>query len=181
MPDQIAFRNELVSLLPRLRRFALALAGNRDAAEDLLQSAVERGLRKWGTYEKGRSLSSWMFKLMQNIWFDMRRSAAAGPSYPGELPDSVGEDGRELVEARDELQAVREAFAALPEDQRTVMALVVLDGLSYAQAAETLALPMGTVMSRLSRARAALASLTKGNMTIKPIRIEVRKELRKED
>jgi RNA polymerase sigma-70 factor, ECF subfamily len=185
MPEQIAFRKELVSLLPRLRRFALALAGNRDAAEDLVQSAVERALRKWESFESGRSLSSWMYKLMQNIWFDMRRTAAAGPTYMDQVPDAMGEDGREVTESRDELQVVREAFAALPEDQRAVMALVVLDGLSYAQAAETLEVPIGTVMSRLSRARASLASLTRGNTALAPLRLgsraEARQETRKDD
>jgi RNA polymerase sigma-70 factor, ECF subfamily len=181
MTDEAAFRTELVSLLPRLRRFALALAGSRDAAEDLLQAAVERALRKWSSYDKGRSLASWMFKLMQNIWFDMRRSAAAGPTYMEEVPDGIGEDGRELAEARDDLEAVREAFAALPEDQRTVLALVVLDGLTYAQAAMTLGVPIGTVMSRLSRARAGLASLARGKTALAPINNSGRKEVRKED
>ncbi len=172
MPDQLAFRRELVSLLPRLRRFALALAGNRDAAEDLLQSAVERALGKWDSYEKEKRLESWMFKLMQNLWFDMRRAAANGPIYTGEPPDMVGEDGRELAETREELRLVREAFAALPEDQRAVLALVVLEGFSYAEASEALGVPMGTVMSRISRGRASLAASARGSVIIAPIRKE---------
>ncbi len=197
MPEQAAFRRELVGLLPQLRRFALALAGNRDAADDLVQSAVERALRKWESFEKERALSSWMYKLMQNLWFDMRRSAAAGPTYMEQVPDTIGEDGRDVAEAHDELQVVSQAFASLPEDQRAVMALVVLDGFSYAHAAETLGVPIGTVMSRLSRARAALASLTRrdsgsvsagvsgGKAAIAPLRTGMRaiapKDLGKQD
>lgn len=170
--DNLAFRQELVSLLPRLRRFALALAGGRDAAEDLLQSAVERALRKWDMFEKGKRLESWMFKIMQNLWFDMKRSAAASPVFVGEALDVVGEDGRDVVESRDELRAARAAFAALPEDQRAVAALVVLEGFSYAAAAEALEVPIGTVMSRLSRARASLAASARGNKALAPVRKE---------
>jgi RNA polymerase sigma-70 factor, ECF subfamily len=165
--DSFAFRAELVSLLPRLRRFALALTGRQDSAEDLLHSAVERALRNWGAFESGRRLDSWMFKIIQNRWIDMRRaqkhaslSEALGD---GDLP---GEDGREIVEMRDEMRAVRAAFGALTEDQRVVLALIVLEDLSYAQAAETLGVPIGTIMSRLSRARAALSTAMQRNVVV---------------
>lgn len=170
--DEQAFREELVALLPRLRRFATALAGNREAAEDLLQSAVERALRKRGSYDEGKRLDSWMFKIMQNLWFDMRRSASAATFVSGEGMDFAGEDGREIVETREELRLAREAFAALPEDQRAVVALVVLEGFSYAGAAEALDVPIGTVMSRLSRARANMATRAKGIQTIARVRTE---------
>ena len=169
MKNEQAFRRELLAQLPRLRRFALALAGSRDAAEDLLQSGVERALRKWESYEEGKRLDSWMYKIMQNLWFDMRRSASAGPIYTGEAPDVAGADGRDVAEARDELRLVREAFAELPEDQRAVLALVVIEGFSYAQAAEALGTPIGTVMSRLARARASLSARAVGNVIIAPI------------
>lgn len=172
MKASLAFRGELVRLLPRLRRFALALASNKDAGEDLLQAAVERALRKWEGFEPGRRLDSWMFKIMQNLWFDMRRSAAIGPIYTDEPLDMVGEDGRDVVESRQELALVRSGFAALPEEQRAVMALVVLEGFSYAEASDALDVPIGTVMSRLSRARAALAAKVRGANGI----AEVRKE-----
>ncbi len=156
--DIAAFQRELVRLLPRLRRFALALTQNRDAAEDLLQSTVERALRKWDSFESGRRMDSWTFKIMQNLWFDTRRSAAAGMKFSDEEVDVVGEDGRTIIEHREELARAREAFAALPEEQRAVMALVVFDGLSYADAADALQVPIGTVMSRLARARASLVA-----------------------
>jgi RNA polymerase sigma-70 factor, ECF subfamily len=158
--DSDSFRRDLVALLPRLRRFALALSGRRETAEDLLQSAIERALLKWTSFERGRRLDSWMFKIMQNLWFDMRRSSAAENWVSDEGVDVVGEDGQNVVESRDELRRIKEAFANLPEDQRAVMALVVLEGFSYADAASALDVPIGTVMSRLSRARATLAMST---------------------
>ncbi len=157
--DNLAFRQQLVSLLPRLRRFAMALAGRRDLAEDLLHSAVERALRNWGTFQTGRRLDSWMFKIMQNHWIDTRRAESSVTMQTFDGIDLPGEDGREIVEARDDVRAARSAFAALPEDQRTVLALIVIEELSYAEAADTLNVPIGTIMSRLSRARAAMAAL----------------------
>ena len=157
--DHLVFRQELVSLLPRLRRFALALAGRSDLAEDLLHSAVERALRNWGTFQTGRRLDSWMFKIMQNQWIDTRRAQAAAKMEDIEAIDLPGEDGRDIVETRDDVRAARTAFEALPEDQRAVLTLVVLDDLSYAEAAEALNVPIGTIMSRLSRARAGMSAL----------------------
>ena len=169
--DDLAFRQELVSLLPRLRRFALALAGQRELAEDLLHSAVERALRNWGTFQTGRRLDSWMFKIMQNHWIDTRRTQASMKLEVLDDLDPPGEDGREVTENRDEIRVAREAFVALPEEQRAVMALVVLDDLSYAEAAEALNVPIGTIMSRLSRARAAMAALMQ-RAAIAPVRKE---------
>jgi len=157
--DNLAFRQELVALLPRLRRFAVALAGRADLADDLLHSAVERALRNWGTFQTGRRLDSWMFKIMQNHWIDTRRAAASTATEELGAFDPQGEDGRITTEARDDVRVARMAFASLPEEQRAVLTLIVLDDLSYAEAAEALNVPIGTVMSRLSRARAAMAAL----------------------
>ncbi|MEQ1653696.1 MAG: RNA polymerase sigma factor [Hyphomicrobium sp.] len=160
--DNLAFRDALVSLLPRLRRFALALAGRKDLAEDLLHSALERALRNWSAFQNGRRLDSWMFKIMQNQWVDMRRAEARTMTQPFEDLDFEGEDGRETLERRDEMRAARAAFANLAEEHRTVLALIVFEGLSYSEVAETLSIPLGTVMSRLSRARSAMAALMQG-------------------
>lgn len=156
--DGLAFRQELVSLLPRLRRFALALAGQHDLAEDLLHAAIERALRNWASFQTGRRLDSWMFKIMQNHWIDTRRAAANHPLQPLDDIDPPGEDGREVVEMRDDVRAAHDAFEALPEEQRAVLTLVVLEDLSYTEAAEALNVPIGTIMSRLSRARAAMSA-----------------------
>lgn len=168
-PQGSEFRKDLVALLPRLRRFARALAGGSDAAEDLLQSAVERALTRSHSYDTRRRLDSWMFKLMQNLWFDMKRGAGLGPLHV-EDADTPGEDGRRTMESRDDLRRAREAFDALPEEQRAVMALVVLDGISYAEAAGVLDVPIGTIMSRLARARANVAAYVKGPLAVAPVR-----------
>lgn len=168
-PQGTEFRRDLVALLPRLRRFARALAGGSDAAEDLLQSAVERALTRSHSYDTRRRLDSWMFKLMQNLWFDIKRGA--GPvALHSEDPDLLGEDGRRTVESRDDLRRAREAFDALPEEQRAVMALVVLDGYSYADAAGVMDVPIGTIMSRLARARANVAAYVRGPVVVAPVR-----------
>jgi RNA polymerase sigma-70 factor (ECF subfamily) len=159
--DERAFRDQLLALLPRLRRFASALAARNEDAEDLLQSAIERALNRWRSFEQGKRLDSWMFKVMQNLWFDMRRSGRAEGWVSDDGLEIVGEDGRQVLEARDEMRAVREAFARLPQEHREVLALVVLEGFSYADAADALGVPIGTVMSRLSRARAALGAETR--------------------
>jgi RNA polymerase sigma-70 factor (ECF subfamily) len=170
MKHHPAFREQLVALLPRLRRFAIALAGQREAGEDLLQAGVERALLRADAFEEGRRLDSWMFKIMHNLWVDWRRKDAREVQIDlGDL-DITGEDGRVTVEVRDDLRAVREAFAALPSDQRAVMALIVLEGFSYADAADALDVPIGTIMSRLSRARAALTGTLQETGVVTPFR-----------
>jgi RNA polymerase sigma-70 factor, ECF subfamily len=152
------FQEALVGVLPRLRRFAMTLARRRDAADDLVQATVERALRHWRLFDGGRRLEPWTFKIMQNLWIDVRRSAAVARDSGEEPIDVEGEDGRQIVEGRDELRRAEQAFAALKPEQRAVIALVVLEGMTYAQVAETLGVPIGTVMSRLARARASMAT-----------------------
>ncbi len=147
-----------MAILPRLRRFAAALAGSRDGADDLLQASVEKAMRSVDTFEKGRRLDSWVYKIMQNTWLDSRRAETKRMTSDGDALDPPYEDGRDVVEARDDLRQASAAFAKLPADQRAVLTLVVLDGLSYKEAAEALDVPLGTVMSRLGRARAAIAA-----------------------
>lgn len=171
--DERTFRNELMALLPRLRRFATALAGNREAAEDLLQSTIERTLRNWKRFEADRRLDSWVYKIMQNIWLDTKRASIRLPLYTDEPLDAVGEDGRAVMESRQELQRVREAFGRLPDEQRSVMTLVALEGFSYAEAATALGAPIGTVMSRIARARASLAAQVRAPATPTQVRKEI--------
>lgn len=157
-PDSEAFRTALVAILPRLRRFCASLAGGIDAGDDLLQATVERALSRAGQWEAGTRLDSWTFRIAQNLAIDQARSRKSrGQQVDVELLEQrTGEDGREIVEQRSELAAARAALAALPEEQRLVMTLVVLDGRSYREAADYLEIPIGSVMSRLARARAAV-------------------------
>lgn len=157
-----SFRSELTLLLPRLRRFGHALTGSADAADDLLQDALERAMRRQSQYEPGTRLDSWMYRIMQTIWIDEQRKQRVRRGHAPSLPDVVatkGEDGRVSFPARIELEEVRHAMQRLPDECRAVLALVCFDGMSYAETAETLDIPAGTVMSRLARARRLLIEL----------------------
>jgi len=150
--------DRIVALLPRLRRFALALARNREDGDDLVQATVERALTRFENWQEGTRLDSWMFKIMQNLWIDQTRAKRRwGEEATGdELDAAVGVDGRAVVESRLMLRETLTEVLALPEDQRAVLVLVVVEGFSYREAADMLSMPVGTVMSRLSRARQAL-------------------------
>jgi RNA polymerase sigma-70 factor (ECF subfamily) len=152
---------ELVALLPRLRRFARALCRDDAEADDLVQAACERALTRRGRFLPGTRLDSWLYRIMQNLWLDRGRTAQARREHLdiGLVGDLPGVDGRDETEARILLAQVRERVAALPEGQRLVLALVSVEGLSYREAAERLAVPIGTVMSRLARARRRLFDL----------------------
>jgi RNA polymerase sigma-70 factor (ECF subfamily) len=150
------FEREIVALLPRLRRFGRVLAHDPADADDLVQLAVERGLTRRGQFQPGTRLDSWMFGIMRNAWIDetrfrRRRSAILAPAEDGER---VGHPGG--VEAAMAARDVQQAMAALPDDQRIAIGLVLIEGLSYKDAAEVLKLPMGTVASRIVRGRMAL-------------------------
>lgn len=149
---------QIVALLPRLRRFCMAVAGGTDAGDDLVQATVERALLRIDQWQEGTRLDSWMYRIAQNIRIDQARaSKVRGIKVDvDELASLQGDDGRDVVESRSDLAAAQRAMAALPEDQRTLLALVVLDGQSYKDAADILDIPMGTVMSRLARARRAI-------------------------
>ncbi len=151
------FRTQLVALLPRLRRFALTLTQSPHEADDLVQAGVERALRHTDRWEPGSALDSWMYRILQNLWRDELRAHRRRSEPLDEEIEVMGEDGREVNLQQLQWAEARAAMAALAEDQRLVLTLVVLDGLSYQQAAEVLEVPIGTVMSRLSRARARMA------------------------
>ncbi|MBS0124862.1 RNA polymerase sigma factor [Thetidibacter halocola] len=152
------FRRDLVALIPKLRRFAWSLTGNRQEADDLVQAACEKALRNEQQYRPGTRLDSWMFRIVQTAWIDDRRRARTRGVGIDPEDAHLSDHGKaaSLPEARLMLERARTAMAALPETQRAVMALVAIEGLSYREAAETLDIPVGTVMSRLARAREAL-------------------------
>jgi RNA polymerase sigma-70 factor, ECF subfamily len=151
-------RDRMVELLPRLRRFAYALTGSLDKADDLVQETCARALANADQWQPGTRLDSWMYRIAQNLWFDrLRATKVRGEVVDVDTAiDLVGSDGRDVTESRLTLQVVAKSIAKLPADQQLVIAHVCIDGLSYKDAAEALGIPIGTVMSRLARARQAL-------------------------
>jgi RNA polymerase sigma-70 factor, ECF subfamily len=151
-----SFSHQLAALLPRLRRFARGLTGSRDAGDDVVQAACERALSRRDQFEPGTRLDSWMYRIMQTIWIDQLRRRREVGVEPADLAEYPGGDHAAEAEDRLYLAEVRRAIARLPDDHRAVLMLVSVEGLAYKDAAEVLDLPIGTVMSRLSRARLAL-------------------------
>lgn len=156
-----AFERELLTLVPRLRRFARALTRDAADADDLLQTALERALKAREQWAPGTRLDAWMMRIVRNCWIDEARSRArrARTFAPEEDGEMVGVDMLNEIEARAEMHAVDRAMAGLSADQREVIALVLVEGLAYKEAAEMLDIPIGTLTSRLTRGRQALAQM----------------------
>lgn len=147
-------RRRLVAILPRLRRFCHGLARSRDQGDDLLQATVERALARHQQWQASGSLEGWVFRMAVNLNIDLARAQRVrGVSVELEACQLPGEDELARHEFRSELEAVRAALSAMPPEFRAVMTAVVFESRSYREAAELLDLPIGTVMSRLSRAR----------------------------
>lgn len=152
-------RQQIVELLPRLRAFARSLAPSWDQADDLVQQTVEKGFGNISSFTPGTRLDSWLFRIMRNTWIDHYRATRPVVAIDDaeETHQLVGEDGRQVIEARLELARVHAAMDRLPHDQRAVLILVCVEGMRYREVADALGVPPGTVMSRLARARTALA------------------------
>jgi RNA polymerase sigma-70 factor (ECF subfamily) len=157
-PSIDELREQIVSLLPRLRRFARTLARDPHDADDLVQIAIERALTRSDQLRPDSRLSSWMFGILRNAWIDegrtrVRRTKLFAAEELGEnVPDHASETHADVL-------SVQDAMARLADEQRVVVGLVLIEGLSYKEAAEILEVPIGTVTSRLARAREALQSL----------------------
>lgn len=166
-----AFQKRVVELLPRLRRFARALAGHPDRADDLVQAACEKALAKAHQWRGGTRLDSWMYRIVQTTWIDTCRAASLRLSHLEAVdPETVADHGPlRHMEARSTLAAVRRAIRALPDPQRAVLGLVCVEGLSYREAADILGIPVGTVMSRLSRARLSLNRMVRAGTATEPM------------
>jgi RNA polymerase sigma-70 factor (ECF subfamily) len=163
-----ATRQALIVLIPRLRRFARVLTGNQADADDVVQACLEKAMANIDQWQPGTRLDSWLLRIARNAWIDDRRRAhnSKGHDDIGDMIDLAGDDGVAIAEASDEARMVRAAVDRLPPEQRDVVALVMLEEMSYREAAETLGVPIGTVMSRLSRAKAALARQIRGEETV---------------
>jgi RNA polymerase sigma-70 factor, ECF subfamily len=148
----------MVAVLPQLRRFAYGLTGTAADGDDLVQATCERAIMNLDKWESGTRLDSWMFRIAQNLHRNSirdRRSQALKLVDLGQETET-STDGQREQENRSMLDAVRRFVATLPEDQKTILLLICVEGRSYKEAAEITGLPQGTVTSRLGRARAAL-------------------------
>jgi RNA polymerase sigma-70 factor (ECF subfamily) len=155
------FATRVNELIPRLRRYARALTGERSAADDLVQDTLERAWTKLHLWRTGSDLRAWLFTIMHNVHVNQVRSKAAAVTLPldDDLPDSpVRPTQADMLEVRD----IDTALKRLPVAQREVLLLVALEHLSYQETADALGIPIGTVMSRLARARERLRLMLSG-------------------
>lgn len=154
-----AFAEAMIVLLPNLRRYAISLTRAPDQAEDLVQQTVERALSRADSFDPSQRLEPWLFRILRNAFIDQyRRQRSAGPQIDiHDAPDVLSTDPAAQIEARLMLRDVQAAMGELPPEQREVLHLTCIEELTYAETARVLDIPQGTVMSRLSRARIALA------------------------
>lgn len=160
---------ELIACIPRLRRYARAMVGNRGEADDLVQDTMERGWRKLSSWRRGSDMRAWLFGIMHNLYVDqLRKPALATDTLDDDTPvtpvRATQADGLEL---RDMEAALR----LLPLEQREIVLLVALEEMTYEEVAATLRIPLGTVMSRLSRAREKLRASLEGRTVAVPLKV----------
>ncbi|MCX7892034.1 MAG: RNA polymerase sigma factor [Burkholderiales bacterium] len=149
-------REAVASHIPRLRRYARALVGDRHRADDLVQDTLERALTKLHLWRPGSDMRAWLFAIMHNLYVNQARARRSGIASLEDIAEPPAPGGAvDRLEIRD-LQA---ALAAIPAEQRAVVLLVGLEEMSYAEAARALGVPIGTVMSRLARGRERLRQL----------------------
>lgn len=151
-------RDRIIELLPRLRRFARSLARNVQDADDLVQITAERALARADQLRPNHSVASWLFGILRNAWIDEGRSRRRRESLlePADLAARVGDPASG---SHPELLCLQDALARLPEDQHLAVALVLVEGLSYKEAAQIMNVPVGTLTSRLARGREALQAM----------------------
>ncbi|MBL8472375.1 MAG: sigma-70 family RNA polymerase sigma factor [Rhodocyclaceae bacterium] len=152
-------RSAVIEHLPRLRRYARALTGDRYAADDLVQDTLERALSRWALLRPGSQPVLWLLTIMHNLFENQRREAWRQVDAEQALAELAARpeqcDGLVLAD-------LARALYRLPEEQRAVLLLVALEDLSYAETAQVLGIPVGTVMSRLARAHTRLARILDG-------------------
>ena len=154
------FLDEIEASVPALRRYARALTRNADRADDLVQDCLERAIRKRSLFRPTGPVQAWLFRILVNIWRNSLRSDRRRGEHVAYDALLVEPSIPAPQHGRLALGEMNRALGRLPDDQRETLLLVVLEGVSYEEAATILGIPIGTVMSRLSRARAALRTLT---------------------
>ncbi|KHA72915.1 ECF RNA polymerase sigma factor EcfG [Pseudomonas fluorescens] len=163
------FDEQLREIIPRLRRFAVSLTRNSSSADDLVQASLERALSSWGDKRADGDLRAWLFAILYRQFLDAHRRSRR---YARMLEFFTGRDDAEpSVERTVIAQSTLQAFDRLPSEQRALLLMVSVEGLSYKEVAEILGAPIGTVMSRLSRARQALRQLSDGEISSPSLRI----------
>jgi len=156
--DDATLKRSLLALQPQLRRFAYGLCGTLDDADDLVQSAYERALQRLDQWREGSRLDSWMFRIVQSIHFNNLRAEKVRSKHLRSIDTTVQTqlDTASVAAAQIALDRVRDGVWSLPEEQRASLLLVLVEGLAYREAAAVLDIPVGTLTSRLARARVAL-------------------------
>jgi RNA polymerase sigma factor (sigma-70 family) len=165
--DEERLKQEISGIMDNLRRFAFSLTGEKQDAYDLLQETVVRLLEK--NVPDDADTRKWAFRVCKNIWLDQLRANKVRRQWTeskiGEMDNR--QDGQKIADDHIALEEIKSIVAELPDEQRTILSLVAVEGFSYKEAAEMMNIPVGTVMSRLSRARAAIAdSLNQGRETV---------------
>jgi RNA polymerase sigma-70 factor (ECF subfamily) len=155
--------DRLIAILPRLRRFAYGLTGSMGEGDDLLQATCERALSSAHQFDPDTQLEAWAYTIMKSVWIDGLRKRREVAMDQELLENHPGGDVAAETESRIRLAEVRKLIAKLPEEQRVVLLLVSVEGMKYREAAAVLGCPIGTVMSRLSRARLALGAALDGD------------------
>ena len=148
--------HRIIDHVPALRRYARVLTGDAWAADDLVQDTLERACRKWLLWRPGSNLRAWLFTLMHHLYLNLRRGAPPSPALD---IDTLHEGLAAPPSGTDDAQDLDHCLQRLPAEQRAVLLLVALEDMAYAEAARVLQIPVGTVMSRLARARARLREL----------------------
>lgn len=161
-----SFENQLENCLPDLWRYAWSLTRDRDAADDLVQDCVERALRKRLLWLPGRPLKPWLTKILLNLYRDRWRRETKFNTVDLDNISTLAAT-TSTAEERLEIKAVWKALDSVPQDQREALLSVVIGGLSYDEAATTLSIPKGTLMSRISRARTKIKSEMDASAAVK--------------
>jgi RNA polymerase sigma-70 factor (ECF subfamily) len=156
----------IVPFIPNLRRYARALVGDREGADDLVQDTLERAVRKFHLWRPG-DLRAWLFSIMHNVFVNQLKARKV--AYEVEIDDSIAAPMSSVTST--DLMDLDRALAALSPDQREVVLLVALEDMTYAEVGRALGIPIGTVMSRLSRAREKLRRLMEGESAHAPLRV----------
>lgn len=168
-------RDQVTTHLPSLRRYARVLTGDAWAADDLVQDTLERACRKWLLWRSGTDLRAWLFTVMHNLYLNQRRANASMQWVDLDAIATLEAPAQPLDEAHD----LERCLQRIPAEQRAVLLLVVLEDLSYSDVAHVLQIPVGTVMSRLSRARHRLKDLMSTSTTTVPTEVHGAPQLRR--